>query len=97
MNIAWNAIATTDTAKWSSKAPPWPDWHLEAQMEKYLKGIRCYHPDDETGAKMRAMALRPESNEQLKDIIAHITTLSKEYPVQKMKLGATRKTTSNQE
>ena len=74
-----------------------PAWYLEAQMQKYLTGIRGYHPGDETGAKMRAMSIRPESPEELKDIIAYITTLSEEYPVEKMKRGATRETSSNQE
>ncbi len=74
-----------------------PAWYLEAQMQKYLEGIRGYHPDDETGGKMRTMAIRPQSPEELKDIIAYITTLSEEYPVEKMKRGATRETSSNQE
>lgn len=68
-----------------------PDWYLAAQMKKYREGIRGYHPDDETGAKMRAMTLRPESEKQLRDIIAYITTLSEEYPVEKLKQRVRRK------
>ena len=60
-----------------------PDWYISAQIFKFLDGRRGYHPHDEAGHKMQKMALRPESKEQLANIIAYITTLSKEYPLKK--------------
>jgi len=61
-----------------------PDWYINAQISKFLDGSRGYHPDDEAGHKMQKMALRPESKEQLANIIAHITTLAQEYPIEKV-------------
>ncbi|MDA7881013.1 c-type cytochrome [Akkermansiaceae bacterium] len=60
-----------------------PDWYITAQISKFLDGRRGYHPDDEAGHKMQKMALRPESKEQLANIIAYITTLAKEHPIEK--------------
>ena len=60
-----------------------PDWYINAQISKFLDGRRGYHPDDEAGHKMQKMALRPESKEQLANIIAYITTLAKEHPIEK--------------
>lgn len=59
-----------------------PDWYLAAQIPKFLKGIRGYHPDDEAGAKMREMAKRPRDNEELTNILRFIGTLATEYPIE---------------
>lgn len=53
------------------------DWYLLAQTEKFLKGIRGYHPKDEQGAKMRENLNLLTTRQELLDILAHIATLKK--------------------
>ena len=59
-----------------------PDWYLAAQIEKFLDGSRGAHPDDEAGAKMREMAKRPRDAEELANILAYLSTLSREFPAE---------------
>jgi len=60
-----------------------PDWYLAAQFQKFLNDIRGTHPDDEAGAKMHEMARRPRDEEELRNILHHIGTLAREYPIEK--------------
>jgi cytochrome c553 len=57
------------------------DWYLLAQLEKFRKGIRGYHPKDEQGRKMNLISTGL-SIEELKDILAFISELSESYPQQ---------------
>ena len=56
------------------------DWYLLAQLEKFRKGIRGYHPKDEQGKKMRLIS-NGLSISELKDILAFISELSQRYPL----------------
>lgn len=59
------------------------DWYLLEQMKKFQTGVRGYHLDDESEAKMRdTMKYLPSDQDQL-DILALITKLANEYPVKK--------------
>lgn len=60
-----------------------PEWYLSAQLEKFRGGLRGYHPDDERGRRMRDMTLRPADAEEVADIIAFVTTLAEEFPLEK--------------
>ena len=60
-----------------------PDWYIAAQIEKFLKGDRGYHPDDLYSQKMAKMARRPKGEEELMHIIAYIQKLHEQYPVEK--------------
>ncbi|BDS07901.1 hypothetical protein NT6N_29410 [Oceaniferula spumae] len=59
------------------------DWYLYEQMKKFQNGSRGYHPDDELGAKMKQAASQLESDQDLRDIISYISTLSNNYPIKK--------------
>lgn len=59
-------------------APPigqLPDWYLLAQLQKFKGGIRGNHPEDKTGAVMRANAMTLPDEQTMKDVIAYIQTL----------------------
>ncbi len=53
------------------------DWYMYAQLQKFKSGLRGAHPDDGTGAQMRAMAMTLEDTTAMKDVIAYIRTLQK--------------------
>ena len=59
------------------------DWYLLEQLEKFEKGIRGYHPDDESGAKMREAVSYVSTNQDKIDILALLSNLAKKYPVVK--------------
>ena len=57
-------------------------------MKKFQTGVRGYHLDDESEAKMRdTMKYLPSDQDQL-DILALITKLANEYPVKKTPIPA---------
>jgi len=61
------------------KAPPIAgqyDWYLVSQLKKFRAGIRGTHPNDITGAQMRPMALTLADDQAVKNVVAHIGTLS---------------------
>lgn len=61
------------------KAPPivgQHDWYLVSQLKKFRAGIRGTHPKDVTGAQMRPMALTLADEQAVKNVVAHIGTLS---------------------
>jgi cytochrome c553 len=53
------------------------DWYLLSALEKYKLGIRGGSPKDPNGALMRGMAMQLASEQQMKDVIAYIVSLSK--------------------
>lgn len=58
------------------------DWYLMAQLEKFRSGVRGYHPDDESGKKMQLIS-NGLSIDELKDVLAYISTLSERFPLGK--------------
>jgi cytochrome c553 len=61
-------------------APPMAqqaDWYLVAQLEKFRSGMRGSHPDDSTGAQMRAMSLTLADSTAIRDVVAYIRSLSR--------------------
>lgn len=52
------------------------DWYLIDQLRKYKAGIRGSSPADLTGILMRPMALGLPDEQAMKDVLAHIATLS---------------------
>lgn len=59
-------------------APPinqMPDWYLMAQLQKFKGGLRGSHPQDITGAQMRANAMTLPDDQTMMDVVAYIQTL----------------------
>jgi len=54
------------------------DWYLLSQLEKYRAGVRGANPGNPNGAVMRPMAMTLPDGQALKDVVAHIMTLSKQ-------------------
>jgi cytochrome c553 len=52
------------------------DWYLVKQLEKFRSGMRGSHPDDTTGAQMRAMSLTLADSAAVRDVVAFIRSLS---------------------
>lgn len=52
-------------------------WYLVKQLENFKAGIRGAHPDDQTGAQMRAMALGLSDEQAVRDVVAYIAILGK--------------------
>ncbi|MEW5852072.1 MAG: c-type cytochrome [Myxococcota bacterium] len=62
------------------KAPPLSgnhDWYLLAQLRKFKEGVRGANPEDTTGALMRPMAQTLVDEQAMKNVVAHIMTLSR--------------------
>jgi cytochrome c553 len=62
------------------KAPPiagQADWYLLAQLKKFKAGIRGANPKDVTGAQMRPMAMTLADEQAMKNVVAHVSTLSR--------------------
>ncbi|MCP5066687.1 MAG: cytochrome c [bacterium] len=53
------------------------DWYLAEQIRKFQLGIRAGNPEDATGIMMRPMAMTLATPEQVRDVLAYISTLSK--------------------
>ena len=53
------------------------DWYLLTQLQKFKSGVRGANPLDETGARMRPMAIILADEQSMKDVIAYIMTLSR--------------------
>jgi len=56
-------------------------WYVKAQLEKFKKGIRGYHPDDYAGLQMRPMARSLMDNTDVEAVTAYIATLKPTKPV----------------
>lgn len=52
------------------------DWYLVEQLKKFKSGVRGTHPNDITGAQMRPMSMLLADEQAMKDVVAHIMTLS---------------------
>jgi len=52
------------------------DWYLLTQLQNFKTGARGTHADDVTGAKMRPFSMTLPTEQAMKDVIAHIGTLS---------------------
>lgn len=62
------------------KAPPiagQADWYLFAQLKKFKAGIRGANPKDTSGGTMRPMAMTLADEQAMKNVLAHISTLSR--------------------
>lgn len=62
------------------KAPPITgqhDWYLLSQLKKFKSGIRGTNPMDITGGQMRPMSMTLPDEQAMKNVVAHISTLSK--------------------
>lgn len=53
------------------------DWYLLAQLKKFKAGHRGLNPKDVTGGQMRPMAMTLADEQAMKNVVAHISTLSK--------------------
>lgn len=53
------------------------DWYLVSQLRKFKSGIRGTNPKDVTGAQMRPMSMTLADEQAMKNVVAHIATLSK--------------------
>lgn len=51
------------------------DWYLLSQLKKFKEGIRGAVPGDTTGAQMRPMAATLLNEQDMKDVVAYITTI----------------------
>jgi cytochrome c553 len=53
------------------------DWYLFSSLQKFKAGIRGADPADQTGAIMRAMSSTLADEQAMRDVVAHIVTLSR--------------------
>ena len=52
------------------------DWYLLSSIQRFKSGVRGSSPGDANGAVMRGMANILQNEQAMKDVIAHITSLS---------------------
>jgi cytochrome c553 len=52
------------------------DWYMLSSLERFKSGVRGSSPNDPNGAVMRGMAQTLPDEQAMKDVIAHITSLS---------------------
>ena len=52
------------------------DWYLLEQLKKFKSGVRGGNPADATGILMRPMAIQLVDEQAMKDVVAHIATLT---------------------
>jgi cytochrome c553 len=53
------------------------DWYLLTQLSNFKQGIRGANPKDSRGATMRPMASTLPDEQAMKDVLAHVATLSR--------------------
>lgn len=51
------------------------DWYLRRQLKLFQSGYRGQHPEDIAGAQMRAAVRVLESDEDINDVLVHISSL----------------------
>lgn len=51
------------------------DWYMVAQLRKYQSGMRGAHPDDVTGAQMRAMSMTLADSVAMHDVVSYVKSL----------------------
>lgn len=62
------------------KAPPiagQADWYLLSQLHKFKSGMRGTNPADVSGGQMRPMSLTLADEQAMKNVVAHIGTLTR--------------------
>lgn len=52
------------------------DWYLRRQLKLFQSGYRGRHPEDATGAQMRAAAQLLETEQDIDDVLVHIGSLN---------------------
>ncbi len=52
------------------------DWYLVRQVENFRAGIRGARPGDQGGALMRPMVSKLTGEQDIKDVVAYITSLA---------------------
>jgi cytochrome c553 len=52
-----------------------PEWYITAQLEKFVKGQRGYHPDDIVGLRMRPMASSMNHEGDVATVAAYVSAL----------------------
>ena len=52
------------------------DWYLFRQIQNFRAGIRGARPGDQGGALMRPMIAKLTGEQDIKDVVAYITTLA---------------------
>jgi cytochrome c553 len=70
--------AAEGTGNEQMKAPPLkhlPDWYLVRQLANFKTGVRGMHPDDQSGALMKAMGSTLTDEQAMKDVVAYIESL----------------------
>ncbi len=53
-----------------------PEWYVAAQLDKFQKGIRGAHPDDNEGARMRPMARSLDLPGDVESVAMYVATLA---------------------
>jgi cytochrome c oxidase subunit 2 len=53
------------------------DWYLKRQLENFKSGVRGKHPKDTRGSQMAPMAATLPDEQAIKDVLAHVATLSR--------------------
>lgn len=53
------------------------DWYMVAQLRKFQSGMRGAHPDDVTGAQMRAMSMTLADSVAMHDVVSYVKSLSR--------------------
>ncbi len=53
------------------------DWYLARQVQSFQHGLRGTHPEDVTGAQMRAMAATVSGDQALADLAVYIAALAR--------------------
>ena len=56
------------------------DWYLLEQMDKFDRGLRGYHPDDELGLKMRKELDSLPNEADRRAVLRYINQLARVYP-----------------
>lgn len=52
------------------------DWYMVAQLRKFHSGMRGTHPDDVSGAQMRAMSMTLPDSVAMHDVVSYVKSLS---------------------
>ena len=72
-----------------------PQWYLDAQINKFARGIRGAHPDDMEGARMRPMARTLKNASDVASVAEYVASLAPfrpadTYPAGDVEAGRTR-------
>ncbi len=56
------------------------DWYLHRQLESFRAGVRGADPRDESGGRMRPMAMALPDEQAVRDVVAYIASLEESAP-----------------